>query len=94
MIFGLIILIIVQIKSLHNHNKSKGISTLTLMPLFYNKNILKDFKFKIMKWSIYNISDQTKEDKTLLYNYFTDKIIVLLPELYNIVKNMTAMRMR
>lgn len=56
------------------------------MPLFYNKNILKDFKFKIMKWSIYNISDQTKEDKTLLYNYFTDKIIVLLPELYNIVK--------
>lgn len=64
------------------------------MPLFYNKNILKDFKFKIMKWSIYNISDQTKEDKTLLYNYFTDKIIVLLPELYNIVKNMIAMRMR
>lgn len=47
----------------------------------------KHFKiFKIMKWSIYNISDQTKEGNTLLYNYFTNKIIVLLPELYTIVK--------
>lgn len=39
-----------------------------------------------MKWSIYNISDLSKDEKILLYNYSTDKILVLLPELYSIVK--------
>lgn len=39
-----------------------------------------------MKWSIYNISDLSKEGNFLLYNYSTDKILILLPELYSIVK--------
>lgn len=39
-----------------------------------------------MKWSIYNTTGSAKDGNTLLYNYAKDSILVLLPELYKIVK--------
>lgn len=41
-----------------------------------------------MKWSRYNILNLSKTGNTLLYNYFTDRVLVLLPELYSVVKEL------
>lgn len=38
------------------------------------------------KWSIFNITEHTESERIVLYNYLNDCIIILLPELYQLVK--------
>lgn len=38
------------------------------------------------KWSIFNVTEHIENERTILYNYLNDCIIIILPELYKLVK--------